>query len=103
MGSSDSQPEYRPPPPPPPPPLVEKPWREQEFNTSIKKELLEEIRNYKSLIVSVEQPRILLVGQIGAGKSSFFNSVNSVFRGHVIMQATSGYGDTSVSKKVSEG
>ncbi|KAG2461614.1 IF44L protein, partial [Polypterus senegalus] len=62
-------------------------------------ELLEEIRNYKTLTESVEEPRILLVGQITAGKSSFFNSLNSVFRGHVMLQAASGYGDTSVSKQ----
>ncbi|KAG2461692.1 interferon-induced protein 44-like [Polypterus senegalus] len=90
-----------PPPPPPsppsPPPLLEKPWREQEFN--IRYELLERIRNYKTLTESVEEPRILLIGQIGAGKSSFFNSVNSIFRGHVMLQAIAGYGDTSVSKQ----
>uniref|UniRef100_A0A8C4SXF0 G domain-containing protein n=1 Tax=Erpetoichthys calabaricus TaxID=27687 RepID=A0A8C4SXF0_ERPCA len=31
-------------------------------------------------------PKILLIGQIGAGKSSFFNSVKSIFRGHVTLQ-----------------
>uniref|UniRef100_A0A8C4SUJ3 Interferon-induced protein 44-like n=1 Tax=Erpetoichthys calabaricus TaxID=27687 RepID=A0A8C4SUJ3_ERPCA len=65
----------------------------------VKDELLKEIRFYESLTESVEEPRILLIGQIGAGKSSFFNSVNSTFRGHVILQATSGHGDTSVSKQ----
>ncbi|XP_039590612.1 interferon-induced protein 44-like [Polypterus senegalus] len=79
--------------------LLKKPWREQEFSEQVKDELLEEIRNYKSLTVTVDKPRILLVGQIGVGKSSFFNSVNSIFRGHVMLQATSGYGDTSVSKR----
>ncbi|XP_039599005.1 interferon-induced protein 44-like [Polypterus senegalus] len=72
---------------------------EQEFSSRIRNELLEEIRNYKTLTESVEEPRILLVGQITAGKSSFFNSLNSVFRGHVMLQAASGYGDTSVSKQ----
>uniref|UniRef100_A0A8C4SWA1 G domain-containing protein n=1 Tax=Erpetoichthys calabaricus TaxID=27687 RepID=A0A8C4SWA1_ERPCA len=69
--------------------------------SEVKDELLKEIRFYESLTESVEEPRILLIGQIGAGKSSFFNSVNSTFRGHVILQATSGHGDTSVSKQVS--
>uniref|UniRef100_A0A8C4T0X2 G domain-containing protein n=1 Tax=Erpetoichthys calabaricus TaxID=27687 RepID=A0A8C4T0X2_ERPCA len=64
----------------------------------IRNELLEEIRNYESLTESVEEPRILLIGQIEAGKSSFFNSVNSIFRGHVMLQAASGYGVTSISK-----
>ncbi|XP_039590720.1 interferon-induced protein 44-like isoform X2 [Polypterus senegalus] len=80
-------------------PFLEKPWRNQHFNTFIKDDLLKDIRNYESLTESVEQPRILLVGQIGAGKSSFFNSVNSVFRGHVMLQAATGYGETSVSKQ----
>uniref|UniRef100_A0A8C4T1D0 G domain-containing protein n=1 Tax=Erpetoichthys calabaricus TaxID=27687 RepID=A0A8C4T1D0_ERPCA len=65
----------------------------------IRNELLEKIRNYESLTESVEEPRILLIGQIGDGKSSFFNSVNSVFRGHVMLQARSGFGVTSISKK----
>uniref|UniRef100_A0A8C4SVJ1 G domain-containing protein n=1 Tax=Erpetoichthys calabaricus TaxID=27687 RepID=A0A8C4SVJ1_ERPCA len=69
------------------------------FVTSrVKNELLEDIRNYETLTESVEEPRILLIGQIGSGKSSFFNSVNSVFRGHVIQQAGSGHGETSMSK-----
>uniref|UniRef100_A0A8C4SZC6 Interferon-induced protein 44-like n=2 Tax=Erpetoichthys calabaricus TaxID=27687 RepID=A0A8C4SZC6_ERPCA len=79
--------------------FLEKPWRNQQFNIFIKDELLEDIRKYESLTKSVEEPRILLVGQIGAGKSSFFNSVNSVFRGHVMLQAATGYGETSVSKQ----
>ncbi|MBN3294275.1 IF44L protein, partial [Polypterus senegalus] len=44
--------------------------------------LLDEIRNYQTMIKSVAEPRILLIGQIGCGKSSFFNSVNSIFRGY---------------------
>ncbi|XP_039591541.1 interferon-induced protein 44-like isoform X1 [Polypterus senegalus] len=100
MGGGESKAEvYKATSPPPPPPLLEKPWREQEFSSRIRNELLEEIRNYKTLTESVEEPRILLVGQITAGKSSFFNSLNSVFRGHVMLQAASGYGDTSVSKQ----
>uniref|UniRef100_A0A8C4T4R0 G domain-containing protein n=1 Tax=Erpetoichthys calabaricus TaxID=27687 RepID=A0A8C4T4R0_ERPCA len=56
------------------------------FVTSrVKNELLQDIRNYEILTESVEEPRILLIGQIGSGKSSFFNSVNSVFRGHVML------------------
>uniref|UniRef100_A0A8C4SYQ3 Interferon-induced protein 44-like n=2 Tax=Erpetoichthys calabaricus TaxID=27687 RepID=A0A8C4SYQ3_ERPCA len=80
--------------------LMDQPWREQGFSRKVKDELLTELRNYETQ--SVAKPRILLVGQIGAGKSSFFNSLNSVFRGHVVMQAITGYGETSVSKKFRE-
>ncbi|XP_039591633.1 interferon-induced protein 44-like [Polypterus senegalus] len=83
---------------PPPTPLIEKPWRDQEFSSNVRDKLLDEIRNYQTMIKSVAEPRILLIGQIGCGKSSFFNSVNSIFRGYVIRQATAGFGENSVSK-----
>ncbi len=51
-------------------------------------ELTESIKGYKPMVSSVSQVRVLLVGAMGAGKSSFFNSINSVFRGHVTSQAT---------------
>ncbi|XP_039591535.1 interferon-induced protein 44-like isoform X2 [Polypterus senegalus] len=63
-----------------------------------KTELLEEIKKYETLTDAVEQPRILLAGQVQAGKSSFINSVNSIFRGYPIFQATVGYGKKSVTK-----
>ncbi|XP_039599035.1 interferon-induced protein 44-like, partial [Polypterus senegalus] len=84
---------------PPPSPLLKRPWRKQEFNTSTRNDLLEFIRNYQSLTELVEEPRILLIGQIGAGKSSFFNSVNAVFKGRATFQAMAGHGLVSVSKQ----
>ncbi|GCB60602.1 hypothetical protein scyTo_0003970 [Scyliorhinus torazame] len=41
------------------------------------------IKRHTPYLSSVSQARILLIGPIGGGKSSFINSVNSVFRGHV--------------------
>uniref|UniRef100_A0A3B4GFL5 Interferon-induced protein 44-like n=1 Tax=Pundamilia nyererei TaxID=303518 RepID=A0A3B4GFL5_9CICH len=61
-----------------------------------KTELIEYIKSYKPTVSSVTQPRVLLIGPVGAGKSSFFNSVNSVFRGHVTSQAISGSSSTSL-------
>uniref|UniRef100_A0A8C9S221 G domain-containing protein n=1 Tax=Scleropages formosus TaxID=113540 RepID=A0A8C9S221_SCLFO len=55
-----------------------------------KNELINEIKRYKPSINSVSQARILLVGPVGAGKSSFFNSISSVFHGYVTNQAISG-------------
>uniref|UniRef100_A0A8C1X1Y5 TLDc domain-containing protein n=1 Tax=Cyprinus carpio TaxID=7962 RepID=A0A8C1X1Y5_CYPCA len=47
-------------------------------------------------VSSVKQARFLLVGPVGAGKSSFFNSINSVFKGYVSMQANTGTAGTSL-------
>ncbi|XP_076151292.1 interferon-induced protein 44-like [Alosa pseudoharengus] len=76
--------------------LLAKPWRNVTWNAERKKGLMETIANWKSGINSVDQARILLVGQVGAGKSSFFNSVNSVFKGHVTSQANTGTAGTSL-------
>uniref|UniRef100_A0A8C7YPJ7 TLDc domain-containing protein n=1 Tax=Oryzias sinensis TaxID=183150 RepID=A0A8C7YPJ7_9TELE len=54
------------------------------------------IRTYRPLNSSVTQARVLLIGPVGAGKSSFFNSINSIFRGHVTSQAISGSCSTSL-------
>uniref|UniRef100_A0A672N7J4 Interferon-induced protein 44-like n=1 Tax=Sinocyclocheilus grahami TaxID=75366 RepID=A0A672N7J4_SINGR len=43
-----------------------------------------------TIIISVKEARILLVGPVGAGKSSFFNSINSAFKGYVSSQANTG-------------
>ncbi|XP_045077907.1 interferon-induced protein 44-like isoform X2 [Coregonus clupeaformis] len=61
-----------------------------------KRQLKEKIQNYKSDVKSVSQVRVLLVGPVGAGKSSFFNSVNSVFRGNMTSQAICGSAGTSL-------
>ena len=66
-----------------------------------RKELMESIRLYKPMVNSVSQIRVLLIGAVGAGKSSFFNSINSVFRGHVTSQAISGSSSTSLTTQVS--
>ncbi|KAJ7993305.1 hypothetical protein DPEC_G00271050 [Dallia pectoralis] len=78
---------------------LEKPWRTILWNAEKRNELIESVKLYKPTISSVSQARVLLIGSVGAGKSSFFNSINSVFRGHVTSQAMSGYSDTSVTTK----
>lgn len=65
-----------------------------------KKELMESIKMYKPTVSSVSQVRVLLIGPVGAGKSSFFNSINSVFRGHVTSQAIAGSSTTSLTTQV---
>lgn len=51
--------------------------------------------------VKVAQSRILIIGPVGAGKSSFFNTVASVFRGYVSTdQAASGSAEQSITSQV---
>ncbi|XP_076976628.1 interferon-induced protein 44 [Tamandua tetradactyla] len=58
----------------------------------LRESLFSAVRTYKPHGNLVPQVRILLLGPIGAGKSSFFNSVKSVFRGYVTNQALVGLG-----------
>ncbi|XP_008688898.2 interferon-induced protein 44 isoform X2 [Ursus maritimus] len=67
--------------------------------TRLQDKLLVDVRNYRPRRDLVHQIRILLLGPTGAGKSSFFNSVKSVFRGHVTHQALVGSDTTGVSDK----
>ncbi|KAF1385511.1 hypothetical protein PFLUV_G00108530 [Perca fluviatilis] len=75
---------------------LERPWRTITWESEKKKELMETIKTYKPTVSSVSQVRVLLIGPVGAGKSSFFNSINSVFRGHVTSQAIAGSSTTSL-------
>ena len=64
-------------------------------------ELKEAIEMYKPLpVLKIPQARILLVGPVGAGKSSFFNTINSIFRGYVTSQACSGSSEHSLTTHV---
>ncbi|XP_063076298.1 interferon-induced protein 44-like [Engraulis encrasicolus] len=76
--------------------LLPKPWRNVQWNPEERKGLMETITKWKPVISSVSQARVLLVGQVGAGKSSFFNSVCSVFKGYVSTQANTGTAGTSL-------
>ncbi|XP_069334218.1 interferon-induced protein 44 [Eulemur rufifrons] len=73
--------------------------RKIEGVTVLRNSLLSTLRTYKPYGDLVPQVRILLLGPTGAGKSSFFNSVKSVFRGHVTCQALVGSDTSGISKK----
>ncbi|XP_042371084.1 interferon-induced protein 44-like [Plectropomus leopardus] len=77
-------------------PEFEKPWRPVVWDNEKKTEMMDIIKFYCPIISSVSQVRVLLIGPVGAGKSSFFNSINSVFRGHVSNQAIAGSSTTSL-------
>ncbi|XP_073700888.1 interferon-induced protein 44-like [Garra rufa] len=74
----------------------EKPWRNILWTAEQRAQLMEMIRNFKPLVKSVSRVRILMIGPVGAGKSSFFNSINSIFMGHVTSKAMSGSAGTSL-------
>ncbi|KAK7126789.1 hypothetical protein R3I94_018090 [Phoxinus phoxinus] len=76
--------------------VEEKPWRKVLWTAERRDELMESIRNYKPLLTSVSRVRILMIGPVGAGKSSFFNSINSVFMGRMTSKAMSGSAGTSL-------
>ncbi|CAG2250104.1 unnamed protein product [Mytilus edulis] len=74
------------------------PWRKTpQWNSQFFVALKEKVERYKPLKeLNVPQARVLLVGQVGAGKTSFFNTINSVFRGYITRQACSGNAEHSL-------
>ncbi|KAK7879563.1 hypothetical protein WMY93_033735 [Mugilogobius chulae] len=79
---------------------LEKPWRVVAWDSQRRKELMDSVSKYEPLSSAVSQVRVLLVGPVGAGKSSFFNSINSVFRGYVTSQAMAGCSATSLTTQM---
>lgn len=76
--------------------LLAKPWRNIQWTNEKKEQLMKAVQNYQPDIKTVHQARVLLVGPVGAGKSSFFNSINSAFRGNMTSQAIAGTAESSV-------
>ncbi|XP_078493344.1 interferon-induced protein 44-like [Ciona intestinalis] len=71
--------------------LLKSQWRNLAWDEKSRFELIETIREYKPLAqVGVQQARLLLLGHVNVGKSSFFNTINSIFRNHVTAQAPVG-------------
>ncbi|KAF5889998.1 interferon-induced protein 44-like, partial [Clarias magur] len=89
MGGSQATPS------PSPPPEFDRPWRKMHWGS---KDVIEEkLRNFR--LHNVKFVRILVVGEVGAGKSSFINSVNNAFQGRITSMAlVDGIGGTSFTK-----
>ncbi|XP_033754699.1 interferon-induced protein 44-like [Pecten maximus] len=78
--------------------LFHKPWiRDFDWSRKLEEEIKDKVATYKPLPgLDLQQARILLVGQVGAGKSSYFNTINSIFRGHISAQANAGSAEHSL-------
>ncbi|CAK6983822.1 interferon-induced protein 44-like, partial [Scomber scombrus] len=98
MGGSASKPPPPQPKTPPPSPTFREPWRK--ISWSNKEEDLENVKNYQPGNPKVKQLRIMLYGPVGAGKSSFISSVNSMMIGRPGYSAAAGSttNDTSFTK-----
>ncbi|XP_019812786.2 interferon-induced protein 44-like isoform X1 [Bos indicus] len=67
--------------------------------TQHRNSLLADVRAYSPYADLVSAIRILLLGPVGSGKSSFFNSVKSIFQGHLTRQAIVGSDVTSITEQ----
>lgn len=64
---------------------------------------MEKVESHKPASGAVSEARVLLLGPVGAGKSSFISSVQSVFSGRVLNRAMVGSSaSVSFTKKVKE-
>ncbi|XP_037551046.1 interferon-induced protein 44-like [Nematolebias whitei] len=79
--------------------LLPKPWRNIQWTSEKRKQLMTTILRYKPDIKTMNHARVLLVGAVGAGKSSLFNSINSAFRGNMTCQAMAGTAETSLTSQ----
>ncbi|XP_053376735.1 interferon-induced protein 44-like [Mercenaria mercenaria] len=75
-----------------------KPWRKtKRWNKRFLHELTEDIVSFKPIPnLDVTEARILMIGPVGAGKSSFYNTINSIFRGRITQRANSGSAEQSL-------
>ena len=71
------------------------------FSFQTLQELKTDILNYTPMNENVSAANILLIGQIGAGKSSVLNTVNSIYRGKITSRALSGSFEHSLTTTVS--
>ncbi|XP_066504224.1 interferon-induced protein 44 isoform X2 [Hoplias malabaricus] len=82
-------------------PLLETPWRNVTWTKEAKEALMDMVKSYKPPKSNLLESRVLLLGPVGAGKSSFISSVQSVFSGRVLNRAMVGSStSTSFTKKL---
>ncbi|KAK9980575.1 hypothetical protein ABG768_000169, partial [Culter alburnus] len=64
---------------------LDQPWRK--FDWGQKEALKKKLENFSPSDPNVKDIKILVAGQVGAGKSSFINSIDSVFKGRISSRA----------------
>ncbi|MBN3286390.1 IFI44 protein, partial [Polyodon spathula] len=80
--------------------LLDSPWRDVSWTEETGESEKVDITLFTPSVDSVSQARVLLVGPVGAGKSSFISSVNSVFCDQVVNLAMVGTGPGSFTKRL---
>uniref|UniRef100_A0A8C1A5R6 Interferon-induced protein 44-like n=1 Tax=Cyprinus carpio carpio TaxID=630221 RepID=A0A8C1A5R6_CYPCA len=68
-----------------PPSELDKPWRK--FDWGQKEALKKKLENFSPSHSDVKDIKILVAGEIAAGKSSFINSIDSAFQGRISSRA----------------
>ncbi|KAJ7999709.1 hypothetical protein DPEC_G00197220 [Dallia pectoralis] len=85
MGGGGSIPVHMP--APPAPTQFDQPWRKTDWSKQNRDNMVETLRNFNLNDPNLGHLRFLVLGPIGAGKSSFINSVNNVFQGRIAHNA----------------
>lgn len=80
-------------PPPPPTPMFDEPWRKIRWENY--ENILKEVTEYRPENDEVRHLRFLLYGPVGAGKSSFVNSVTSALAGRMKIPAAVNTSETT--------
>ncbi|XP_058257686.1 interferon-induced protein 44 isoform X3 [Hemibagrus wyckioides] len=70
--------------------LLDTPWRSVNWTSESREELMEKVESYTPARGAASEARVLLLGPVAAGKSSFISSVQSVFSGRVLNRAMVG-------------
>ncbi|XP_040896622.1 interferon-induced protein 44 isoform X2 [Toxotes jaculatrix] len=81
-------------------PKLESQWRCVEWTEEQRTSLMKTVSSYRPSCEEVTQARVLLLGPVSSGKSSFISSVQSVFNGRVTNRAMVGSSSTGFTKKL---
>ncbi|XP_033821643.1 interferon-induced protein 44-like isoform X2 [Periophthalmus magnuspinnatus] len=75
-------------------------WRTVDWTHTERSALVQRLSSYAPCCRDVGRARVLLLGPVGSGKSSFISSVDSVFEGRVTNRAMVGQGQSSFTQKL---